>query len=103
MRHNIFNNNNNNNRVKKYLALLAVSLILCGVYVVFVQGVVMCGGYDNNSSIKLKMDINQVITTGVAGTAGAAMVKYCPPNARLRAALGIAGIWGAVTTINNYF
>lgn len=50
----------------------------------------------------MNMDLNQVLTTGVLGAAAAGMVKACPPSTRLRATLGLGGLWSGVSIMNNY-
>lgn len=50
------------------------------------------------------MDLNQVLVTSALGAAAAAMVKASPGRgARLRATLGLGGIWGGVTMTQHYF
>lgn len=62
------------------------------------------GNDENNKNTWFNINVNldQVFKTGALTAGAAAMVKYCPPQARLRATLGLAGIWGGVTIINNY-
>jgi hypothetical protein len=65
----------------------------------------MCTGSsndNNNTWFNINVNLDQVFTTGALTAGVAAMVKYCPPQSRLRATLGLAGIWGGVTLINSY-
>lgn len=91
-----------------FITLTLLLVFVCWGGLMYSQEAVSCageGGSDDKNtkfSINFNMNINDIVTTGALGAAAATMVKYCPSNARLRATLGLGGIWGGVSLINNY-